>query len=131
MALSSLTPSAGGTFPSGAFDFRWAIKSSPGILGHTPRADQVLLRGSRDHQCRALHLQFAAGGLAQSAGLVLMRPGHSTASADQVSDARGSLDASLRPGSRWTLAARTPSISISVYVDGWAMCRSRRGVGIR
>jgi hypothetical protein len=126
--LSTLARGNGGTFPSGAFDFRWAVAASPGLLGDRPRRDQILLRGAGGQQCRSIHLQFAAGGQAQSAGLVLFRSGRAPVASDQVSDTKGALDATLSPGRAWTLAGRTPAISISVYVNGWAVCRSGRAI---
>ena len=43
-------------------------------------------------------------------------------------DTTGSLHAALRPGRSWQLAGSTPSISISMYANGWASCRSTRGL---
>ena len=79
-------------------------------------------------------MTFDAGGQAQSASLLLRRAGRPDVRVDTQTDTRGTLDAALRPGKAWQLAASTPSVSIDVEAKGWASCRSaracaRRGLG--
>jgi hypothetical protein len=106
----------------------WSETASPGIIEGAPRADQVLLTGSKRHTCQALHVTFEAGGQAQSASLLLRRQGRPDVRVSTVTDTKGSLHAALRPGKTWQLAASTPSISINVEAKGWASCRSARGL---
>ncbi len=76
----------------------WSETASPGIIEGAPRADQVLLTGSKRHTCQALHVTFDAGGQAQSASLLLRRAGRPDVRVDTETDTRGTLDAALRPG---------------------------------
>jgi hypothetical protein len=106
----------------------WSETASPGIIEGAPRADQVLLTGSKRHTCQALHVTFDAGGQAQSASLLLRRAGRPDVRVDTETDTRGTLDAALRPGKAWQLAASTPSVSIDVEATGWASCRNTKGL---
>ena len=90
----------------------WSQTASPGIIEGAPRADQILLTGSKRHTCQSLHVTFEAGGQAQSASLLLRRAGRPDVRVDTETDTRGTLDAALRPGKAWQLAASTPSVSI-------------------
>ena len=72
-------------------------------------------------------MTFEAGGKAQSAALLLRRPGRPDVVV-QTHDTTGRLNAALRPGRPWHLAASTPSVSISIDANGWASCRSTRGL---
>ena len=73
-------------------------------------------------------MDFVAGGNAQSAALVLKRQGSPDVAVQTPTDTTGSLHAALRPGRSWQLAGSTPSISIAMYANGWATCRSARGL---
>ncbi len=126
--LSTVASTQGGTFDAGPRPFRWAVSANPGVVDGAPRADQILLRGSRRHRCQSLHVTYAAGGLAQSAALLLRRTGRPDVTVQTQSDTPGRLDAALRPGKAWRLAASTPSVSISVFANGSVKCRSTRGL---
>jgi len=126
--LSKLTASQGGTFDGAPKPFRFALAATPGVLDGRPNADQLLLEAARRHQCESLHLNFIAGGNAQSAALVLKRQGRPDVAVQTETDTTGSLHAALRPGRSWQLAGSTPSVSIAMYVNGWASCRSARGL---
>ena len=106
----------------------WTRTASPGIIEGRPAADQVLLQGNRRHTCQSLHVTFDAGGQAQSASLLLRRQGRRDVRVDTQTDTRGTLDAALRPGRTWQLAASTPSVSIEVQAKGWASCRNGKGL---
>ena len=106
----------------------WSQTASPGIIEGAPRADQVLLTGSKRHTCQSLHVTFDAGGQAQSASLLLRRAGRPDVRVDTETDTRGTLDAALRPGKAWQLAASTPAVSINVEARGWASCRNAKGL---
>ena len=73
-------------------------------------------------------MTFDAGGQAQSASLLLRRAGRPDVRVDTETDTRGTLNAALRPGKAWQLAASTPAISISVEAKGWTSCRNTKGL---
>ena len=106
----------------------WSETASPGIISGAPTADQILRTGSKRHNCQSLHVTFEAGGQAQSASLLLSRKGRPDVRVQTQSDTTGRLDAALRPGQAWQLAASTPAISIAVSAKGWASCRSGKGL---
>lgn len=106
----------------------WSETASPGIIEGAPRADQILVSGSRRHTCQSLHVTYEAGGQAQSASLLLRRAGRPDVRVDTQTDTTGSLHAALRPGQAWQLSASTPAISIAVEAKGWMACRSTRGL---
>lgn len=126
--LSKLAANDGGTFGGAAKPFRFALSANPGVLDGQPDADQLLLEATRRHQCESLHVDFVAGGNAQSAALVLKRQGRSDVAVQTPTDTTGSLNAALRPGQSWQLAGSTPSISIAMYANGFVSCRSTRGL---
>ncbi len=126
--LSELTAAQNGTFDGAAKPFRFALAANPGVLDGEANADQVLLEATRRHQCQSLHVDFVAGGNAQSAAVVLKRQGRPDVAVQTPTDTTGSLHAALPRGRSWQLAGSTPSISISLYANGWASCRSARGV---
>lgn len=126
--LTKLAASQGGTFDGAYRPFRFAVQANPGVLDGAPTDDQTLLRATRRHRCQSIHVDFVAGGQAQSAALVLQRQGRPTVSVTTPSDTTGTLDAALPAGRTWTLAGSTPSVSIALYANGWAKCRSTRGL---
>jgi hypothetical protein len=123
--LSRLAGTRGGDFTS-SFSFHWALAASPGIVDGAPTPDQILL-STRHSRCRSVHLEFAAGGGAQSAALLLSQRGRPTASASTNYDRPGTLDVPLKVGGAWTLAASTPASGLDVYVTGWASCYGTAG----
>lgn len=126
--LSKLAQGQGGTFDGAYRPFRWAVTANPGVLEGAPRQDQILLQAARRHRCQSIHVDFVAGGQAQSAAIVLKREGRPDVAVQTPTDATGTLDAALRPGKAWTLAGSTPSVSIALYANGWANCRSAKGL---
>jgi hypothetical protein len=127
VSLARLAGTPGGDFSSSSFTFHWALAASPGVIDGRPTPDQVLLTAKRS-RCRSLHLEFAAGGGAQSAAIQVSQPGRPTASALTNYDRRGMLDVALKPGGSWTLAGSTPASSLDVYVSGWASCYGSAGL---
>jgi hypothetical protein len=125
--LSALARSQGGEFSSSSFTFHWALAASPGVIDGRPTADQILLSARRS-RCRSVHLEFVAGGGAQSAALQLTQRGRPTASASTNYDRRATLDVPLKVGGSWTLAGSTPASSLDVYVAGWASCYGTAGL---
>jgi hypothetical protein len=128
--LAKLARTQGGEFSSSSFTFHWALAASPGVIDGRPTPDQVLLSAKRS-RCRSVHLEFVAGGGAQSAALQLSQRGRPTATASITYDRRGTLDVPLRVGAPWTLAASTPASSLDVYVAGWASCYGNSGFSAR
>lgn len=126
VALSTLAGTRGGEFSSSSFTFRWDLSASPGVIDGRPTPDQVLLAARRS-SCRSLHLEFAAGGGAQSAALQVTQRGRATVSAITNYDRRATLDVALKPGGSWTLAGSTPASGLDVYVSGWASCYGSAG----
>ncbi len=126
--LSKLAAGQGGSFDGAAKPFRFAISANPGVLDGEANSDQVLLEATRRHRCESLHVDFVAGGQAQSAALVLERQGRPDVAVQTPTDTTGSLHAALRPGRAWQLAGSTPAISIAMYANGWASCRSAKGL---
>lgn len=126
--LSTLTDSKGGTLDSAVKPFRWAVSANPGVLDGRANADQILLQAARRHRCQSLHVDFVAGGQAQSAALVLRRAGLPDKVVETQTDTPGTLDAALRPGRAWSLAASTPSVSLAVYANGSVSCRGAKGL---
>jgi hypothetical protein len=126
VSLAKLAGTRGGEFSSSSFTFHWALAASPGIIDGRPTPDQILVSAKRS-RCRSVHLDFVAGGGAQSAALQLTQPGRPTASASITYDRHGTLDVPLKVGSSWTLAASTPASSLDVYVAGWASCYGSAG----
>lgn len=125
---AALTMGAAAAQAAPARHVGWSETAHPGIIEGRPTADQVLLTGSKRHSCQSLHVTFEAGGQAQSASLLLRRAGRPDVRVDTQTDTTGRLDAALRPGQAWELAASTPSISIAVQAKGWASCRSAKGL---
>jgi hypothetical protein len=109
-------------------DVSWSRTASPGIIEGRPTAEQTLLSGSKRHSCQSLHVTFEAGGQAQSASLLLRRAGRPDVRVDTETDTTGTLDAALRPGRAWLLAASTPSVSIEVAAKGKVSCRNAKGL---
>lgn len=126
--LSTVAASQGGTFDAGPRPFRWALTANPGVVDGTARADQILIQGSRRSRCQSIHVNYAAGGQSQSAALLLRRAGRPDQVVQTESDTPGRLDAALKPGQEWQLAASTPSISIAVYANGSVQCRGAKGL---
>jgi hypothetical protein len=124
--LSRLAATKGGDFSSSSFTFHWDLAASPGVIDGAPTADQILL-STRRSRCRSVHLEFAAGGGAQSAAILVTQRGRPTASASTNYDHRNTLDVPLKVGGPWTLAASTPASSLDVYVTGWASCYGTAG----
>jgi len=124
----ALTLGAAAAQAAPARHVNWSETASPGIIEGAPRADQILLTGSKRHTCQSLHVTFDAGGQAQSASLLLRRAGRPDVRVDTETDTRGTLDAALRPGKAWQLAASTPAVSINVEARGWASCRNAKGL---
>jgi hypothetical protein len=127
VSLATLARTRGGEFSSSSFTFHWDLAASPGVIDGRPTPDQVLLAARRS-RCRSLHLEFAAGGGAQSAALQVSQRGRPTVSAVTNYDHRATLDVALRPGGSWTLAGSTPASSLDVYVSGWASCYGNAGL---
>ena len=127
VSLSRLAGTPGGDFSSSSFTFHWALAASPGVIDGRPTPDQILLTAKRS-RCRSLHLEFAAGGGAQSAAIQVSQRGRPTASALTNYDKRGTLDVALKPGGSWTLAGSTPASGLDVYVSGWASCYGSAGL---
>ena len=118
--LSRLVDGKGGTFDSSTFTFRWVLSGHPGIIeDDEPTPDQILLSVT-GHHCRSVHLDFAAGQANQSAWLGV-RDGAKTVAGEVADyDEHGSVDARLRVGKPWTIAAATPASGNYVYVNGYA-----------
>jgi hypothetical protein len=108
-------------FDDEALPFRWAVAGYPGIIDGAPTASQRLLQ-VKDHRCRSVHLEFVAGGGAQSAWVGVVQRGRPTVGAETTYRYLGTLDAKLTARRPWTLIAATPASSLSVYVNGRAEC---------
>jgi hypothetical protein len=126
VSLAKLARTSGGEFSSSSFTFHWALSASPGVIDGKPSPEQVLLSARRS-QCRSLHLEFAAGGGAQSAAIQVIQRGRPTRTATTTYDRTGTLDVPLKVGGSWTLAGSTPASSLDVYVSGWASCYGTAG----
>jgi hypothetical protein len=122
VALSALARHPGGMFDDEATPFRWAVSGYPGIIDGAPTAEQRLLQ-VKHNRCRSVHMDFVAGGTAQSAWIGVVQRGRPAVGAETTYRYLGTLDAKLTPGRPWTLIAATPATSLSVYVNGKADCR--------